>query len=226
MCDVDFNQECVYAGKCKIDGFPDYPECKRICARFRELGYMLNTCGSPDATRYLKQLEPAEVDTDAFKRLSEIRDNIKDFVNHGNNLMILSLHPRTSKTSWSLKLMFRYFENIWNGNGLRKRGYYLHIPTFLNNVKQYNYLNTDEFKNIDNLLKTVDIVVWDDFIQELNKEQQERLYGYISKRLLEEKANIFNGRIVKHLDEIIGFRLSENLNLAEKIIIKAESYKG
>lgn len=201
--EADFNNECWYKIGCRYsDLYPDipnYPQCKNSCNLYKEMNYMIMNCGESNSYRFLIKLEPQECDIDAFRQLDEIKDNIEKFVNEGHNLFIDSINARSSKTTWSLKLMYKYFDEVWSGNNQRTRGYYIHVPTFMIDITSYDFLNANEFKYIDKILKTVDIVIWDDFIQDYTPEQQNKLCAYINRRFGSGKSNIFNGGQLKIL---------------------------
>ena len=90
--------------------------------------------------------------------------------------------------------MFKYFDSIWAETQLIPRGYLLPVSEFLLKIKSYTYRDSDEFKEIDNILRTADIVIWNNitnFI--LSAEQQIILDAYIGQRISNGKSNIFNG---------------------------------
>ncbi len=81
-----------------------------------------------NATKYLKPITPKKIDIPSFDRLKTIKDNILPFVNDGKSLYISSNNLQTGKTTWSLKILYKYFDEIWAGNGFRIRGYFLYVP--------------------------------------------------------------------------------------------------
>lgn len=228
--EIDIDIECWYQKYCGVrdiePDMPDYPKCKKSCPMYLGMNFLMQNCGMPDAYPYIIRLTPPDEDIEAFKKLGDIKDNIDEFIKYGNNILIESIKAQTAKTTWSLKLMYRYFDKIWVGNGFTIRGYFVHVPSFLNDLKNYKYINSDDFRTKDKLIKNVDIVIWDDLIQPLNQEEQITLTSYISRRILEKKSNIFNGRVVKNRSNLIGNRLDEYLNLAnEKILFKSDSFR-
>ena len=171
----------------------------------------------PDANRYLRKLIPAKCDSESYKKLNHIRNNIVDFVNKPENLLIVSDCIQNCKTTWSLKLMYRYFHEIWAGSDYISRGYFINVPKFLDDLKNYSYRNTPEFMEIDKNIKNVDLVIWDDITTyKLQESDQILLNIYVSYRNMHFKANIFNGLDNGQIKENVGEILSARLDRAEK----------
>ena len=185
---IDFDINCWYSGGCPQETY----NCKKTCHRFLEMSCLITNCGMSNVGKYLKMLTPAKVDIQAFVNLQQIKDNIVDFVDSGKNLFIAAMNLQTGKTTWSLKILYKYFDEIWCGNGFKVRGYFLHVPEFLNKLKDFNYKETSEYKQIDNYLKTCDLVIWDDITsQQLTPYEQNIINVYIDKRKMEDKSKLF-----------------------------------
>lgn len=183
-------------------------------------------CGMPDASKYLKDLNPKKKDVQAFLRLNEIKANIVDFVENGNNLFISSTTSQNGKTTWSLKIMYKYFDEIWAGSDFVPRGYFLYVPEFIDNARLYQYKETSEYKEIDKVLKTADLVIWDNITQNrLLENDQNLLNKYINKRFMEGKTNIFNGSLPEDLEQQVGKTLAEKLKLCEQVTLKGTYIK-
>ena len=106
------SNECWYSQVCE-----KYAEgCTKLCPRYIEMKYLMDNSGIPKSKQRPLSLTPYECDLGAFQRLAEIKDNIVDFVENGRNLYICSEAVGTGKTTWSLKLLMRYFEEVWEGN--------------------------------------------------------------------------------------------------------------
>ena len=192
------------------------------------MNYLINNCGMKNADRFLKPISPAKIDVDAYLQLQEIKDNIVQFVEESRNLYIISHNLQTGKTTWSLKIMYKFFDEIWAGNGFVQRGYFIHVPEFVNKTKSFQYKDSDEFKKLDKAIKEVDLVVWDDISSlELNSNEQSFINMYIDKRMLEGKSNIFNGM---YLDKemgpkCLGMKLYSRLNNCEMVSLMGTSYR-
>jgi DNA replication protein DnaC len=151
-------------------------------------------------------------DFKAFCELADIKDNIVNFVENGDNLYITSEETGNGKTAWAIKLMLKYFNEVWAGNGFRTRGIFIHTPTFLTKLKDFN--NKDaRFDDIKEQLTRVDLVVWDDIgANELSQYDHTQLLTYIDQRVLEQKSNIYTGNLNKEeLEKSLGTRLASRV---------------
>ena len=227
MGELNFDIDCWYAQGCAgMPGFPPYPRCKNICTLYKEMNCMINNCGMPCADRFLKPLAHSKKNEKPFNQLADIMKNMKQLVEEGLNLYIFSKDMESGKTTWSLKLMYKYFSDVWCGNGFRVRGYFIHVPEFLQSIKNQNYKNTDEYKLLDRYLKTVDLVVWDDITShKLSEYDQNVLNTYISRRLQYGKSNIYNGMAQENYSESIGSLLTGRLTKC-KVVELFENTNG
>lgn len=220
MADINFKIPCWYT--CRKEPGEEDIDCRLTCHRYMHMNYFIMNCGMPNAERYLKPINVPTEDEDAYDRLIEIKDNVNSFVKNGNNLLLTSDKTQNGKTTWCLKLMYRYFHEIWAGSDYVPKGYFLYVPDFLRKLKSFEYNNTSEYKEIDKNLKNVDIVIWDDIINyPLSITEQTILNNYIVKRMMEGKANIFNGLDLGNIKANIGEVLYMRLSKCEKIELKA-----
>ena len=222
---IDFKLDCWYSGGCPLET----PNCKMTCHRYLEMNCLITNCGMTKVAKFLKPLVPKTVDLDSFRYLQNIKDNIVEFVEAGKNLFIASTNLQTGKTTWSLKLLYKYFDEIWCGNGFNVRGFFIHVPTFLSKMKDFSFKETNEYKRIDRYLKTCDVIIWDDITsQQLTSFEQNMLNMYIDQRLMEDKSNIFNGQVtsLEDLDNVVGKKLSARLTGCQNaVVLYGESYK-
>lgn len=219
MADIDFKLKCWYENGCNMLA----PNCQKTCHRYLQMNYLINNCGMKNATRFLRPIKPSKIDTKAFIALQDIKDNVVEFVDAARNLYICSHNLQTGKTNWSLKILYKFFDEIWAGNGFRVRGYFLYVPEFLTKIRSFQYKESAEFKEIDHYLKTADLVVWDDITSlELNPQEQITLNMYIDRRILEGKANIFNGMYLEEQQrqKFLGTKLDARLQTCELIELK------
>lgn len=198
--------ECWYQKGCNLYK----PNCTKICHRFLEMNYLISNCGMTNADKYIKPLVPEKVDLTSFIRLKEIKDNIVEFVNSGENLYIVSENFGNGKTTWSLKLLYKYFDEIWCGNGFKIRGYFIYIPEFLSKIKMIDYRNSHEYRVISKILREADLVIWDDIAStKLTDSDHTYLCSFIDPRILKGKSNIFTGNL---LDEDLKLALGNRLH--------------
>lgn len=215
------NPECWYVDTCKKDKQP----CN-TCPQYIEMSYLMTHCNLPKAKQKIIRLTAPECDKAAYARLREIGDNMEDFVYAGKNLYLGSASTGSGKTSWAIKLMHNYFNQIWNGNGLRERALFISVPMFLMECKNFESDNED-FIALREQLKTIDLVIWDDVAStDISPYDYLMLLAYIDHRRLSELANIFTSNYANRDDLLnaVGDRLTSriwSLNSTEVIIFKS-----
>lgn len=201
--------ECWYKEVC--DGYKE--NCQMHCAKFLEMNYLMEHSNIPESKRKPLQLYPDNCDIGAFTRLAEIKQDIDDFVYEGRNLYITSATTGNGKTTWGLKMLMRYFELCWEGNGFEVRGLFVHVPTLLLKSKDFKTIDR-EFENMKKQLFDVDLVVWDDIAStDVTGYDISQLLVYIDARTLADKANIYTGNIVsaEDMEQAVGSRLASRI---------------
>ena len=108
--------KCWYTSVC---GKYETPECNASCIRYMEMDYLMQNSGIPRNRQYAVLLTPSKKDVQAFVTLKEIKDDIINFVENGESIYIYSDNFGNGKTTWAIKLMQKYFDDIWVGNGFR-----------------------------------------------------------------------------------------------------------
>jgi len=198
------------------------------CARYLEMKYLITHSGLPENLQKVPgKLDAPSCDYDAYVRLNDIKGNIKDFVDNGKNLLIVSNTTGNGKTSWSIKLLMKYFDSIWAGNGFKVRGKFIHTPTLLAKLKDFNNPLSEEEKR--DILEC-DLIVWDDIASTgLSQYDYSQLLLYIDQRVLSCKANIFTSNATNEQDfeKTLGIKLTSRiLNTSEKIIFNGRDRRG
>lgn len=195
--------DCWYKNVCS------YESCIN-CIRFSEMKYLIDNSGIPKV-RQKPQMLDAGIDYNQFVILNGVKNRIVELVENGDfNLYICSRETGNGKTSWAIKILLKYFDQVWAGNGFRVRGYFQHVPTLLNTLKDFS-TNHDSLKNT---LENVDIVVWDDIAAaKLSDYDISQLLIFIDSRIANGKANIFTGNLVTETSLInaLGSRLSSRI---------------
>lgn len=213
--------DCWYKDTCIIES------CKDSCIRFNEMKYLMDTSGIPPAQQIPVTLVSTEDTINEFRRLDEIKKNIVQFVKEGKNLYITSDYTGNGKTSWALKLMLRYFNEIWSGNGFRVRGLFIHVPTFLQQLKNFENPISEEYKQA---VLSCDLVIWDDLASTaLSAYDYGQLLIYVDSRAIQKKSNIFTSNIsrVEELEKLLGGRLTSRIyNSSEVIEIRGKDWRA
>ena len=211
-------KQCWYENVCSMAT----DNCRLTCLRYIEMLGLLEQSNIPNSRWYPVTLSPDDCDYNAFCDLADIKDIMVDFVHRGSNLYLYSTKTGNGKTTWAIKLMLKYFNDIWPGNGLRCRGLFIHVPTFLTRLKNFNALD-EEFERIKSELPNVDVVIWDDIAStELSSYDHSQLLTYIDQRILADKSNIFTGNLGSpEIVKALGTRLASRVwNSSKRIELK------
>lgn len=160
----------------------------------------------------------AGVDIEEYYILAGIKDDIRNFVESGKNVYICSKYTGNGKTSWALKLMLRYFNEIWAGNGFRVRGLFVNVPTLLLQLKNFNNPLSEEYKR--NLLNC-DLVIFDDIADvTISNYDYSNLFMIIDYRLQNGLSCIFtsNQTTKDSLEKLLGSRMASRIWNTSKIV--------
>lgn len=202
--------KCWYVGGC---GKYNTPECNASCIRYMEMHYLMQNSGIPRNRQYAVLLTPSKQDVKSFITLKEIKDDIVNFVEGGESVYIYSDNFGNGKTTWAIKLMQKFFDDIWAGNGFRCRGIFIHVPTFLTKIKEGISRKDEDFETLKSRLMTVDLVIWDDIAAtKLGDFDHANLLTYIDQRKLNQLSNIYTGNLPhEELQDALGNRLSSRV---------------
>lgn len=172
----------------------------------------MQNSGVPRARQYPEPLTPSAKDMDAFLFLQEIKVDVVNFVKNGENLYIYSTNFGNGKTSWAIKILLKWFDEVWAGNGFRCRGLFVHVPTFLSKCKEFTKKDED-FDTMKDRLAVADLVVWDDIAStNLSSFDHTNLLTFIDQRSLQGLANIYTGNLSEAgLEEALGNRLKSRV---------------
>lgn len=203
--------ECWYKDTCDDD-------CEK-CSTYFQMKWQMEHSGLPPAKQKVIDLWITdEIDRSAFKRLSDIRKNIVDFVEQGKNLYICSNYTGNGKTSWAIKMLHTYFHYTAVGNYENLKGMFVSTTDLLLKLKDFNEPLSKTYKNA---LETVDVVIWDDIaVTGISLYDFTHLYSIIDKRILAEKSNIFTSNQPEYssLEDLLGSRLASRIYHTSEII--------
>ena len=205
-------QDCWYEKVCQN-------ECSNTCLRYNEMKFLMDNSDIPPDKQIPDKLIPEEQDLEAFKQLNDIKLGIIDFVKDGKSLYIWSNYTGNGKTSWSLKIILRYFNDIWAGNGFRVRGKFVHIPALLLKLKDFNNPLSEEYKND---ILNCDLVIFDDIASVgISQYDLSQLLLYIDHRSLYGKSTIYTGNLDMYdMDKVLGSRLTSRIWSKDTTIIE------
>jgi len=219
--------ECWYYGVCSNAGYKE--DCRNGCIKYLEMKNLMETSGLPKSKQQLIKLYLSEdsPDIEAFKQLEDIRKDMWNFVNEGRNLYICGTHVGNGKTSWAIKLLHRYFQEVWEGNALKVRGKFVRVSDVLLKLKDFN---SPMAKHEKQILYDCDLVVWDDIATGyMTNYDYMNIFDILDYRQLAEKSNIFTSNIESRDDlaEKVSDKLASRVWDTSTIIkLTGGSYRG
>lgn len=198
-------ETCWYREVCEFSGSD---KCTIYCIKFGQMKHMIETSNLPRTLCYPVRLTPQKIDVPAFRQLNDIGLNIVDFVKNGDNLYIYSQATGNGKTTWSAKLMLKYFHKVWDNNCYNERGLFINTTDFLLNARLFGYKD-DNIQAMFRKIKSLDLVIWDDIgVGQLTAQDLDLLYSLINYRVQNGLSNIYTGNLGgEQLNEILGERL-------------------
>lgn len=208
-------EDCIYNEVCQN-------ECSASCVRYLEMNYLLEHSNIPKAKQKHHRLIPEECDYDAFIQLADIQKNIVNYVNGNNSLYLYSANCGNGKTTWTIKLMLQYFNEIWSGNGFKRRGLFINVPTFLSRCKETMSYPDKSFEELRKAIPEVDFLIFDDMIvSKLSSYDYSTLLNYADQRVFNEKTTVYTGNVpLDKLSEFIGDRLASRICSGTTIELK------
>lgn len=199
-------QDCWYKDICNNT-------CTNGCIRYNCMYSLFKRAGVPESLWVPKKLICGDHDIESFKYLSEVSDNIADWVKNGNNMYIYSSVCGNGKTSWSIKLLYKYFDSIWHKSGFDCHGLFINVPTFLYQCKRSISQPSKEFDELCDLINKVELVIWDDLpCSTFTGYEHQIILQYIDNRINSGLANIFTGNCNKEeCTKLMGDRLTSRV---------------
>lgn len=170
----------------------------------------MDSSGIPPS-KQIPQSLVADIDLEPYVKLADIKSDIVGFVENGENVFICSKHTGNGKTSWALKLLLKYFDQIWAGNGFRVRGLFVNVPTLLLQLKNFSHPLSEEYKR--NLMNC-DLVVFDDIADvTISNYDYANLFMIVDYRLQNGLSCIFtsNQTTKDDLDKLVGSRIASRI---------------
>lgn len=177
----------------------------------------MDNSGIPKNRQIPKSLV-ADIDLEPYSKLADIKSDIVNFVSDGENLFICSKYTGNGKTSWALKLLLKYFDEIWAGNGFRVRGVFVNVPTLLLQLKNFSHPLSEEYKH--NLMEA-DLVVWDEIAStSISTYDYGNLLMFLDYRFSSGKSNIFtsNATTPEDVEKSVGAKLTSRIWNCSEIV--------
>lgn len=201
---------CFYYNNC------NHKDCEQdFCQKKFKLDFLYEKSLLSDhqRKRIELKLDSDKSDLEVFQFLSHIEQNIERFVNEGRNLFIHSPNCGNGKTSWSVRLMQAYFNQIWHKTPMQCRALFISVPRFLLAIKE-NITNKSEYlEKVIQSVRVADLVIWDDIAAKTGTEYEiNNLLSLIDSRLSLGKSNIFTSNLNgAEISRALGDRLASRI---------------
>lgn len=211
MSKQDFNKDCWYKEICSDDCL--------TCRKYTCIKLLMQNSNIPENLHHPIPLDCGDKDLKQFKRLAKIKDDIDDFVYDGDNLYICSEHTGNGKTSWALKLAYKYFSYVWDICDVTEpQVLFIFVPEFILALKDFN--NPLSKRYLDKI-KSVPLVIWDDIgTGNLTQYDYTQLLTYINTRQQAELSNIYTSNLttLEQLSSKVGDKLASRIYNTSEII--------
>lgn len=212
----------------EIDGVPcfgfyvcsSYPKsCSYKCGKFKKLKYLFRASEIPEKylypIPYTESPQVKESTNMVTQVLLDIKENIVEYVNEGENFVFFSAQTGTGKTSWACTIAKHFIFRRMMKNMLEPEAVYINVSEYFATLKSAFGLK-DENLNIqilqlNNLIKDVPLLVIDDLGAEKGTEYtRDTLYQIINYRYSNKLSTIYTTNLPldsKEAEEHLGKRI-------------------
>lgn len=210
-------KECLLFNNC------NHKDCGGLCTRRikTERMFALSLLSREQLKPLILRTDADGTDRQTFIELKDIALNIKKFVSDGKSLYIHSAVSGNGKSSWAIRLIKEYINNIWAyADDSTCHALFISVPLFLESLKN-SINNYDQYaEDIKASVYTADVVVWDDIAAKCGTEYEiNKLLSYIDRRINLGKSNIYTSNLgPNELSSALGTRLASRINSAKEII--------
>jgi DNA replication protein DnaC len=175
-------------------------KCHEYCIGHVQLDNIYSLSNIPKKYQYGLPLDCADADRPAYEYLRDFNVDILNHVEEGHGLFIYSPTKGNGKTTWACKIMNNFFKLVALDNNLRCRGLFINVPSFLDQIKDNMNKPTEsmieEMRDLQDNLKTADLVIWDDIgTESATKWVRQTLYKFINYRESNNKSQIFTSNV-------------------------------
>lgn len=175
------------------------------------------------------RIDDDDTDLEEFKVLKDIETNIVEFVNQGNHLYIHSTGCGNGKTSWAIRMVQTYFENIWYKTELKCRALFINVPRYMLAIKDNISDKSEYVTYIKANVLQADIVIWDEVGSKgLTQFEHENILSLINARIDAGKSNIYTSNLSDiELNNALGNRLFSRIsNMSYNIELHGSDKRG
>lgn len=203
------NKDCWLKNKC------NHVDCGGFCLRLFKLDYLYESALMSLAQRKYTDLylDKDFTDEKEFTLLSNLCNNVCDFVSNGDNLYLHSSRCGNGKTSFALRFIQTYFNKIWYSADLSCKALFISVPRLMIELKSNIESKSEYVEHIKSNILKADIVIWDDIASKQSTVfESENLFSMIDARIASGKSNIFTSNLSNdELHKFLGDRLASRI---------------
>lgn len=190
------------------------------CERGQQVKLLASNCGI-EPYNWLDKFKNNHIDTASYRILQEYKQNIRQNVENAKSLYICSRNHNTGKTSWSVKMLYTYIDQIWIDNEKEARCFYLHVPSFVRKYAEFSSRKNKEYENTYEKILESNLVVFDGLTDKVLQPVDQKEFDIIlDMRGNFSKANIITGLSRQPLINVVGKNVAERVKRYKKVELK------
>lgn len=226
------NTNCWYCidetNECKKEQNIEW--CDDNCPIYKNMKANFSNSNLPEIYWWPFSLKSTTVDKQAVEKLVQIRNNLSEFVNEGNNLLLQSSKCGNGKTCWGIKLLQKQIELNYKGSVWSyPPAFFVYTPNLLVEARKSISNKDSYFSYYEHNILNSPLVMFDDIgCIPLKDYDLLILSNLIEQRILKGLSSIYTTNLQDEaLKEVLGERLYDRINrLSHIITFKSDSLRG
>lgn len=226
------NNNCWYCleetGECVKGQSIDW--CDTNCPIYKNVKAHFEKSNLPQKYWWPFTLKKTKVDSTEIDKILNIKDNLKMFVDEGNNILLQSSKCGNGKTSWGIRLLQKQIELNYKGSSWAwPPAFFVYTPSLLLEARKSITNKNSNFDMFQLIIQNSPLVMFDDIgCMPLKDYDLLILSTLIEERLLKGLSSIFTTNLQgEALKEVLGDRLYDRISrLSYVVTFKAESLRG
>ena len=213
MYKVSDQTKCILKNVCKDN------KCNEMCMKCYKFYYYVNMSNLPkDYMRTEINGGKDDIDGQAYHILLNVANDILNFINKGNNLIICGDKPGSGKTFWATKIMQKYFYKMCTSNMNENLAIFSPEVELLHQIEKNRFNN--DYEILENYENCNLLVIDDIGMFKKTDYQQQELFRLIDYRVIRSKTTIFTSNFVTKAQytEALGDRLCSRIYETSLII--------
>ena len=204
------NGDCIYSKVCTLT---DTDKCGMDCFRYNQMKKLLDYSNLPKHLQTTFNMVAPTEDVQAWEKLRKYKNNILKNVQQGKNLYIYSPFCGNGKTTWGVRMLLSYLNEVWSQPVLRPRAIYMPVSELFDRERETIEHPDDSYFTLRTELFRADLVVWDDLgstrVTDFNALT---LLNIIDTREARGLSNVYTSNIGgAKVSELYGVRLGSRI---------------